>query len=252
VASANPVITNGLVAAYPFNGNADDWSGNGNNGVVNGATLIADRFGNPNSAYSFDGDASIISDVSSASLSTANGVTIALWLSVDSDAEQNHLLSAIGGTDSFYATMEPGNQLTFRPQRNWDNGIGWQTSGSTVSGAGWRHVAVVWNGNSDPSAVDFFLDGTAYPSVVTSSQGTVTPPFAIGELYMGLRFGDAGSEGQPLNGALDEVYLYDRALSASEVQTLFFSVPEPSASLLVGVGLFFWLSQQRSPMRHSK
>ena len=53
VAGAVPVITNGLVAAYEFNGNADDVSGNGNNGVVIGATLTADRFGNVGSAYSF-------------------------------------------------------------------------------------------------------------------------------------------------------------------------------------------------------
>ena len=55
VAVAVPAITNGLVAAYEFNGNANDVSGNGNNGVVNGATLTADRFGNLDSAYSFDG-----------------------------------------------------------------------------------------------------------------------------------------------------------------------------------------------------
>ena len=57
-ASALPVnnsITSGLVAAYEFSGNANDVSGNGNDGVVNGATPTADRFGNAGSAYSFDG-----------------------------------------------------------------------------------------------------------------------------------------------------------------------------------------------------
>ncbi|NCO54636.1 MAG: hypothetical protein COS14_10790 [Bacteroidetes bacterium CG02_land_8_20_14_3_00_31_25] len=44
-----------LVAYYPFNGNANDESGNGNNGTVNGAILSADRFGVANNAYSFDG-----------------------------------------------------------------------------------------------------------------------------------------------------------------------------------------------------
>ena len=39
-------LDSGLVAYYPFNGNANDESGNGNNGTVNGATLTADRFGN--------------------------------------------------------------------------------------------------------------------------------------------------------------------------------------------------------------
>ena len=45
----------GLVAYYPFNGNAQDMSGNGNHGTVRGAMLTTDRFGNTQSAYSFDG-----------------------------------------------------------------------------------------------------------------------------------------------------------------------------------------------------
>ena len=48
-------LKDGLVAYYPFNGNANDESGNGNNGTVNGATLTTDRFGNTNKAYSFNG-----------------------------------------------------------------------------------------------------------------------------------------------------------------------------------------------------
>ncbi|MEN9333736.1 MAG: hypothetical protein RLY35_916, partial [Bacteroidota bacterium] len=44
---------NGLVAWYPFNGNANDESGNGNNGTVNGATLTMDRNGNASGAYGF-------------------------------------------------------------------------------------------------------------------------------------------------------------------------------------------------------
>jgi len=49
------VPTTGLVGYWPFNGNANDISGNGNNGTVNGATLTTDRFGNANGAYSFNG-----------------------------------------------------------------------------------------------------------------------------------------------------------------------------------------------------
>ena len=49
------VPTQGLVGYWPFSGNANDLSGNNNNGTVNGATLTTDRFGNANSAYSFNG-----------------------------------------------------------------------------------------------------------------------------------------------------------------------------------------------------
>lgn len=48
-------VEQGLVAYYPFNGDVRDESGNGNHGMANGAALTTDRFGNPNSAYSFDG-----------------------------------------------------------------------------------------------------------------------------------------------------------------------------------------------------
>lgn len=50
-ASAQSWLTNGLVAYYPFNGNANDTSGNGHNGTANGATLTTDRFGMTNAAY---------------------------------------------------------------------------------------------------------------------------------------------------------------------------------------------------------
>ena len=50
------VPSEGLVAYYPFNGNANDVSENGNNGTVSCATLTANKDGDENSAYSFDGD----------------------------------------------------------------------------------------------------------------------------------------------------------------------------------------------------
>jgi hypothetical protein len=50
-----PILTQGLVAYYPFNGNANDETGNSHNGTVNDATLTTDKNGNTNSAYSFDG-----------------------------------------------------------------------------------------------------------------------------------------------------------------------------------------------------
>jgi len=55
------VPSSGLVGWWPFTGNAIDSSGNGNNGTVNGAVLAADRFGNINRAYNFDGTSSFIS-----------------------------------------------------------------------------------------------------------------------------------------------------------------------------------------------
>ena len=61
------VPLDGLVAYYPFNGNANDVSGNGNNGVVFGATLTSDRFGIADSAYYFGGNGHYILVAPSAS-----------------------------------------------------------------------------------------------------------------------------------------------------------------------------------------
>ena len=62
------VPTNGLVGYWPFNGNANDESGNGNHGTVNGATLTTDRNGNANAAYSFDGISNFIEVINSPSI----------------------------------------------------------------------------------------------------------------------------------------------------------------------------------------
>ena len=70
-----------LVAYYPFQGNADDMSGNGHTGTVFGAVLTADRFGNPNSAYSFDGSNDYILVPNAADLNITGSLTLAAWIS---------------------------------------------------------------------------------------------------------------------------------------------------------------------------
>ncbi|MEP6664735.1 MAG: LamG-like jellyroll fold domain-containing protein, partial [Verrucomicrobiota bacterium] len=81
-APAQPFLTNGLVAYYPFQGNANDQSGNGNNGVVSNATLASDRFGLPNSAYNFNGtDAQILVNDNAALRSLRSNFTFNAWVS---------------------------------------------------------------------------------------------------------------------------------------------------------------------------
>ena len=77
------VPTNGLVGWWPFNGNANDESGNGNNGTVNGATLTSDRNGNSNSAYYFSGagcGTRIDLNLNTSSISNSNEYTISIWV----------------------------------------------------------------------------------------------------------------------------------------------------------------------------
>ena len=73
-------LNNGLVAYYPFNGNANDASGNGNNAIFNNATLTLDYYGKPNSAYHFNGVDNYIEIPNSNSLNTGNAISICAWV----------------------------------------------------------------------------------------------------------------------------------------------------------------------------
>ena len=72
--------TGNLICYYPFNCNANDESGNNNNGVVNSAILTADRHGNSNSAYFFNGTTSSIDVANNNSINFQNYITINFWL----------------------------------------------------------------------------------------------------------------------------------------------------------------------------
>src|SRR5205085_3568228 len=73
-------LNNGLVAYYPFNCNANDASGNGNNPIFNNATLTSDVYGNANSAYHFNGIDNYIQIPNSNSLNAANTISICAWV----------------------------------------------------------------------------------------------------------------------------------------------------------------------------
>lgn len=80
LAGKSPIPTNGLVVWYPFNGNAEDESGNRNNGINNGAVLSNDRFSNPNKSYFFSSvncSTRIDADVNTSMITS--GITISLW-----------------------------------------------------------------------------------------------------------------------------------------------------------------------------
>jgi hypothetical protein len=86
----------GIVLYYPFNGDANDMSGNQNNGQVNGAVLTTDRFGIPNQAYYFDGvDDSISFDTSQMPVG-ASPRTISAWIKADSFPPAPENFKALG------------------------------------------------------------------------------------------------------------------------------------------------------------
>ena len=106
----NYVPTNGLVGWWPFNGNANDISGNGNNGTVYGATLTNDRNGNLNSAYDLDGSNDYI-QIPTSNFTNDSGFTFSIWLNANSLANNEDYLFQIG--------TDPGTRyFGFRLQGN--------------------------------------------------------------------------------------------------------------------------------------
>ena len=89
------VPTNGLVGWWPFNGNANDESGNGYNGTVNGATLSTDRYGISNSAYSFTGTTNEISLNNSQNF-VSGSFSVSAWCTIDILSPSNFDATVIG------------------------------------------------------------------------------------------------------------------------------------------------------------
>jgi len=235
-ASAAP-INSGLVAGYEFNGNADDVSGNGNDGVVNGATLTADRFGNVDSAYSFDGVDDYIEAADSPSLDfSSSHLSVSAWVNPAALTRGTYerivgRWSGINDEREFFLGLDPGNVFDFglHPDGTVSQVDQVEVLSTTAfSLDSWIHVAGTWDGTT----ARLFVNGIEESSL-PYSLGMIdgTKPLFIGA-------DEWSSPGlYNFDGKIDDVYIYNRALSPSEVGTLFSAVPEPNTALLLGVGM---------------
>jgi hypothetical protein len=214
------VPTNGLVGWWPFNGNANDESGNGNNGTVNGATLTNDRNGSTNAAYNFTNSLNVINIPHSSSLNLSGAMSFSFWLnSTDVNAHQVIMNKATGGTsNSYILQLSPGNDTK---NKIWLNCGGLtqisQLSNPVITANNqWYHVTVVY----DLQKVSFYINGqlTNTYSPLTSSTPTNTNPLTIG------RDGDA-SNSSSFKGKLDDIAIYNRALTQQEITALYTSTP---------------------------
>lgn len=211
-------LTNGLVAYYPFNGNANDESGNGNDGVVHGPQLAVDRFGLAASAYSFDGRGNI-EVPNSPLLNPLHALTVTVWVFVpwihvgdiigkDGDEVDRQYLINIGGRDHFRSHVGI-------PWFHWFDGV------KPVQLGQWYHVAMTYDGASLSQYVDGVLDAQSAASgqIIATSQ-----PLRIG----GGSQAGLGQESQLFfHGMIDDARVYGRALAAAEVAALHFFESTP-------------------------
>ncbi|HEY5915708.1 MAG TPA: LamG domain-containing protein [Verrucomicrobiae bacterium] len=210
--------TNGLVAFYPFNGNANDQTGSGINGTVSNAVLVADRFGHTNAAYFFNGTNSQIT-FSSVPVVPPTLWTLSAWVN---PASTNQLGTAVTvGYDDGRPTVANGFSFGIAGNQGSSSGgelygvVGadpwqWGNSGFTFPAANrWYHVAMMDAGGW----LVFYVNGlpTAAGLIGLTWPPRLPTAFTIGSAT-GVRF---------FNGAVDDVRIYNTSLSSSEVQQLY-------------------------------
>lgn len=210
--------TNGLVAYYPFNGNAQDESGNGNHGTVNGATLTTDRFGNSGRAFSFDGVSNNILVNNSNSLQNINEITLSAWVYYTGLASDGTIPildksnSSIGG-QYFLRIYNNGNN-SFSGTLNGNHG---GLSFNGIQPQTWHLLTMVSANNN----FKFYLDGQLIGAVNGSGTSfSNTLPLTIGANPSGIL--------EVLNGKLDDIRIYNRALSDAEVSQIYYSEYNPT------------------------
>jgi len=208
--AATTTLLQGLIAYYPFSGNANDTSGNGHDGTVNGATLIADRFGSPDGAYNFNGSTDYIAVPNSNSLNLGASYTLSAWIFQRSaSAVYGYRIldkQTAGACDGWNFDTYDGS--TGRRLRM-DVACPWTISNTAYSLNQWHHVLVAVSSG----AVTFYLDGVA-----DGSASVVSTPSNSLDLYIGACHPNFSS--YSFDGIMDDIRIYDRALSSIEIQAL--------------------------------
>ena len=214
--NANPCLpnyipTNGLVGYWPFCGNANDESGNGNNGTVNGATLTNDRNGNANSAFVFNGSSSTI-NCSNSSIPKNSSFSISFWVKPTSVSGIQEFFHQNVWPGAFYVGMNGGYMRC---------GDYWQNTGVYVNPSQWQHFIIVRNYMNN---VEIYLNGTLQTSLGTDIilGGSATDPLVFGKQY--------GSNGEFYNGILDDIGIWNRALTQQEITALYTSSSTPTCT----------------------
>ena len=229
------VPTSGLVGWWPFTGNANDLSINGNNGTVNGATLCNDRNNISNNAYQFNGSSSI-SAISTPSLNWGNSAySISVWALNTSPFNSFESIATKG-----YSVM-PYTAWILRFENTslrWFAGTTYNSSwlnNADVTAIGnfnsnnWYHIVAVFNPAN--STASLYINGVLNISISATSN---VNPNNSDPLYFG-----ASSSGENLSGNLDDIGIWNRVLTQQEITSLYTSstvgVNEVSQSNLFSV-----------------
>jgi hypothetical protein len=228
-------LTNGLVAYYPFSGNANDASGNGNNGTVYGATLTTDRFGMANNAYSLNGTGDYIKVLDAPANNLPAQFTISFWMKPNAGYGTPNdqwswpeIIGKWGGGGVGFASYNIGINTSGHLIVATHDGVDPTTTAmdNSITKTGvWHQVVLV----RDATSFRLYRDNV----LLFSTNSLVQPQ--QNSIY-NLNFGrEEAINSNFYSGNLDDIRIYNRALSVSEVQQLYAIESGPRVDLIKAV-----------------
>jgi hypothetical protein len=207
----NPSLTNGLAAYYPFNGNANDESGNGHSGTAIGVSLSNDRFGKPNSCYTFTGfnsPQSFIRITNSAAVEFASDFTFSAWVNFSGGTQGPRVVSTAGYE---ITTQGTGAERRLQANNTTTSGVFDVVSSNAFPANTWVHVSYTRSSDQLAIYVNGRMEGT----------GNTTGANDYSHGYIPKLGGNSGIDLDAFGGQIDEVRFYNRALASDEVSELF-------------------------------
>jgi len=240
----NYVPANGLVGWWPFNGNANDESGNGNNGTNNGATLTTDRNGVANQAYSFDGYNDLIRIQHQNTLNLMGDYSISVWYKGNYQNIFNNNWCFIAKRDDNgnccspnvpYQIAIPFNSTNYAvPLMVYANGnytFSTLPNTSPISLDQWQNLIIT----NTSDFLKFYINGQIIFSENISSllRAPNTSDLLIGSVNREL-----GAEW--MNGKLDDIGIWNRALTDCEIQNLYTSTNPTNTTTASACDSYLW------------
>lgn len=209
-------ITEGLIAYYPFNGNANDENGNGIDGQVNGPAPTTDRHQNPESAYLFDGVNDFINLTNSQELHFGNqDFSISVWYELSSlDIKPQDIISVYSSSGSnreFRIATNPAYDNMYAML--FDNGGSAGDQIKFPKKLGWQHVTIT----KSATTLSLYVNGSLHSEIpVTASISTTNSRAIIGAVDKSTTSPDSFFDGK-----IDDIYIHSRVLVADEVLQIF-------------------------------
>ena len=221
LATAPTSPTGSLYLSYPFNGNANDVSGNSNTGTVQAlAPLTTDRYGAANSAYSFNGSTQYISTTTASASPGPQNFSISVWFKTSTAGGKliGYGSSQTGSSSSYdrHIYMSNTGQIYFGI---YPGAVKTINTTTTYADGNWHHVVATV---STTTGANLFVDGA-----LQSQDATMTTSQVYGANgYWRVGYDNvSGWTNQPSNffftGSLDDIAIYNTTLTAAQVYALY-------------------------------